>query len=258
MLCVSVGSRKSCSCDPGRHGADHRSVRVSILRLGKGHVLNSASDNFVSSFPADRPARPLDYWLSAELARASPPLAPSRLRQLADTQGTVAAAWSSAIAAGPVLALTGGVSSVLSGDLVWVWVLGLMGVALLVLGLVSWRRVRATLPMTDRLLITRGPGSARGAIVLVSGLAVVVGGVLATAWPVGAARGTATLVALICAYLLIVALLVACILVPATVMGRARSSFRRRIRENPELRSAVEDDLATWRDPHGNAGYGPL
>jgi hypothetical protein len=58
-------------------------------------------------FPADLPAHSLDHWLSPELARVSPPNAPSRLRQLADAQGTLAAGWSSAIAGGPVLALTG-------------------------------------------------------------------------------------------------------------------------------------------------------
>jgi hypothetical protein len=60
------------------------------------------------------------------------------------------------------------------------------------------------------------------------------------------------------AYLLIVLFLVACIVVPSVVMGRARQSFRRRVQSDPVLRTAVEGDLATWRDPYGNAGYGPL
>jgi hypothetical protein len=244
---------------PGEHRTPPASSNAHLIRRpSQGHLVNTANDNSASSFPADQPARPPDHWLSAELARASPPLAPSRLRQLADTQGTVAAAWSSAIAAGPVLALAGGVISAMSGSPVWALVLGLMGAALLVLGLFSWKRVRATLPKTNGLLVTRGPGSTRGGIVMVSVLAAVLGGFLATTWPAGAARGTATLVALICAYLLTVALLVACILVPSTVMGRARSSFRRRVPENPDPRRAVEDDLATWRDAPGNAGHGPL
>lgn len=169
-----------------------------------------------------------------------------------------AAAWSSAIAAGPVLALTGGVISSVSGSPAWVLVLGLLGAALLVGGLVCWRRVRATLPDAGRLLITRGPGSARGGIMMVSVLAAVMGGLLAPTWSSAAAQGTATLLAVLGAYLLTVALLVACILVPSVVLGRARSSFRRRIQENPGLRAAVEEDLLTWRDPYGNAGYGPL
>ncbi len=42
------------------------------------------------------------------------------------------------------------------------------------------------------------------------------------------------------------------------------SSFRaalllfEQVQEDPAFRKAVEEDLATWRDPYGNAGYGPL
>ena len=193
-----------------------------------------------------------------ELARVSPANAPSRLRQLADAQGTLAAGWSSAIAGGPVLALAGAFFSAMSGNPAAVLVLGALGAALLVLGLFSWKRVRATLPNTDRLLITRGPGSARGGIVTTSVMAAIVGGILSAFLPAAAARGNATVVLLAGAYLLILALLVACILVPSAVLGRARQSFRQRVASDPALRRAVEEDLATWRDPHGNAGYGPL
>lgn len=209
-------------------------------------------------FPADESTHPLDYWLSPELARISPPSAPSRLRQLADAQGALAAAWSSAIGCGPVLILAGGFVSVTSGNPAGAQVLGMMGAALAVLGVVSWKRVRATLPNTDRLLISRGPGSARGGIMMVSLLATILAGILATALPETASREAATVVGMIGAYLLTVLFLVACILVPSVVMGRARQSFRRRVQADPVLRTAVEADLATWRDPYGNAGYGPL
>jgi hypothetical protein len=209
-------------------------------------------------FPASVPAHTLDHCLSPELARVSPPNAPSRLRQLADAQGTLAAGWSSAIAGGPVLALAGAFFSAMSGNPAAVLVLGPLGAALMMLGLSSWKRVRASLPNTNKTLITRGPGSARGGVVMVSVLAVVLGWILSTFLSSAAARGNATAVTVVGAFLLILALLVACILVPSVVMGRARQSFRRRLRENPVLRAAVEDDLASWRDPYGNAGYGPL
>ncbi|WP_235500078.1 hypothetical protein [Arthrobacter sp. Leaf69] len=134
-------------------------------------------------FPAGQTAHTLDYWTSPELARVSPPNAPSRLRQLADAQGTLTAAWSSAIGSGPLLLLAGGFVSAMSGNPAWVLILGLPGVALTVLGLVSWKRVRATLPNTKRLLIARGPGSARGGVMMVSVLALILGGLLATALP---------------------------------------------------------------------------
>ncbi|MDQ0663573.1 MFS family permease [Arthrobacter ulcerisalmonis] len=209
-------------------------------------------------FPAGLPAHSLDHWLSPELARISPPNAPSRLRQLADAQGTLAAGWSSAIAGGPVLALAGAFFSFTTGIPAAVLVLGPLGAALLVLGLASWRRVRATLPNTDRLLISRGPGSARGGVGMVSVLAVALGGILSMYLPSVTAKGNGAATTLVGAFVLILALLVACIVVPSTVMGRARQSFRLRVQANPELRSAVEQDLAVWRDPYGNAGYGPL
>ncbi|WP_457950817.1 hypothetical protein ACTAQI_09845 [Pseudarthrobacter sp. alpha12b] len=211
-----------------------------------------------SPFPAGAPVHSLDHWLSPELAQASPPNAPSRLRQLADAQGTLAAGWSSAIAGGPVLAIAGAFFSAMYGNPAAVLVLGPLGGALMLLGLSSWKRVRATLPNTDRILISRGPGSARGGIAMVSLLAVALGGILSVYLPSAAAKGDGTATTLVGGFVLILALLVACIVIPSTVMGRARQSFRLRVQANPGLRRAVEEDLAVWHDPYGNTGYGPL
>lgn len=207
-------------------------------------------------WPAEQPVHPLKYWLSPELSRISPPEAPSRLRELADAQGTLAAAWSGAIGGGAFLVLTGVFITGLSGRPAWVIALGLAGAALSALGLASWRRARRTLPDTRRKLITRGPGSVRGGIVTFVVMDAVVGAIFIIGSPSAAANGTAGTV--LGAYLLVTALLTVCILVPSVVMGRARTSFRQRIQTNPSLRAAVERDLATWRDPYGNAGYGPL
>jgi hypothetical protein len=112
-------------------------------------------------FPVAGPVHPLDYWLSPELARISPSGAPSRLRQLADAQGARAAAWSSAVSGGILMVLTGVFFSAITGNLVVILTLGPLGAALTILGLFSWNRVRASLPDTNRLLISRGPGSVR-------------------------------------------------------------------------------------------------
>jgi hypothetical protein len=205
---------------------------------------------------AVQPTHPLEYWLSQDLVKDSPPEAPSRLRQLADAQGTLAAAWSSAISGGPVLALAGGYGSALSGNPAVVIVLGLIGVALTAVGVLFWKRVHTRLPDTSKSLVTRGPGSARSGITTMAVFAGLTGAGLAADFPAAAERGTT--IALIGAYLLIVALLAACILAPSAVMGRARQSFRRRVQTDPHLRAAVEQDLATWRDSSGTAGYGPL
>lgn len=203
-----------------------------------------------------QPAHPLDYWLSTELARVSPPEAPSRLRQLADAQGTRAAAWSAAAGAGPVAVLTGAYLAVVTGSAVWLLVFALVGVALAWTGVVLWRRALRTLPVDGRVLISRGPGNARGGIVMVGALSAIMGAIVAVDFPRAAAIGNGF--ALVGAYLLLVALLIAWIIVPAAVQGRARESFRRRLHTDMGLREAAERDLATWRDPHGRATYGPL
>ena len=56
----------------------------------------------------------------------------------------------------------------------------------------------------------------------------------------------------------IVCLLVVGIIVPATIAGRSRESLRRKAATDPHFRALLEQDLVTWRDPYGNAGYGPL
>lgn len=208
--------------------------------------------------PSQQPSHPLDYWLDPELARVSPPNAPSRLRQLADTQGTLSAAWSSAIGTGPVLILAGAFITVMTGALAAVLVLGILGAVVLVLGLIFWKRVRSALPDTSRTLISRGPGSARGGLLMAGFLALVLGGVLATMAPGMASRGAATVTGLVGAYVLFVLVLTACIVVPSAIQGRARESFRKRATTDPALRSLLEQDVATWRDPVGNASYGPL
>jgi len=209
-------------------------------------------------FAADQSMHPLEYWISPELARISPPAAPSRLRELADTQGAHAAAWSSAIGAGPVILAAGALATAMTGNPAAVILLGSLGAALTALGVISLKRVRAALPNTRGALITRGPGSARGGILTLAVLALILGGILAVALPGISARGGAALTAVIGAYALLVAFLAACIAVPAAVTGRARESFRRRVQADPNLRAAVEDDLATWQDPRGNGSYGPL
>jgi len=209
-------------------------------------------------FPADTPVHSLDYWLSAELARISPPDTPSRLRQLADAQGTLAAGRSGAIAGGPVLALAGAFTSVMSGNPAAALVLVPLGTVLMVPGLFGWKRVRSALPRTDKVLITRGPGSARGGIGMVLFLAAITGAFIFPALSSTAAKGAGEVTVLVGIYVLMLALLVACIIVPSAVLGRARQSFRLRVQADPLLRRAVEEDLAVWRDPYGNAAYGPL
>lgn len=205
------------------------------------------------------PAHSLDYWMSPELAAITPSATTSRLRQLADGQAARAAGWSVAIGLGPLLIATGLFASVVSDRLPWALAMGPVGAGLTVLGTWSFRRVRARVPDTSRIVAVRGPGSATQGIVMVLVVAGIVGGLGASELATGGPRTTPDPVLLIGAYAIFVAFLVVSLAVPGAVLRRSRPSFRRRVATDPVLRTAVEQDLATWRDRSGRAtGYGPL
>ncbi|WP_427889465.1 hypothetical protein ACQHIV_39480 [Kribbella sp. GL6] len=205
--------------------------------------------------PADPPGRPLEYWLSPDLARPVPPELPSRLRELADTQGTLTAAWGAGIGAGAVFVLAGIFVAALGGGLAPLVVLGVLGATLVVLGVLGCRRVGSRLPDTTRTLIARGPGSARGGLSMLAFFGVALGAGVASVAP---GQGKSMLTALIGTYVLIMLFLTACIVVPATIMGRSRETFRRKATNDTGFRALLEQDLVTWRPPVGNASYGPL
>lgn len=208
-------------------------------------------------FPAHSgPDHPLDYWLSSELARLSPPEARSRLRELADAQGALTAAWSAGAGAGAVFILTAIFITVMDGGVVPLIALGILGAGLLVAGLLGRQRVRSRLPRTKRTLITRGPGSGRGGISMLVFFGVVLGAVFGYGAITSGSRATST--AMIGAYILFMLFLAACVVVPSTIMGRSRESFRRKAQSDPRFRELLEEDLLTWRDPLGKASYGPL
>lgn len=133
-------------------------------------------DHLGRSSHSSLPERPLEYWISPDLARPSDPEARSRLRELADTRGAVTAARERR--SGPArFSFSPGSSSpswAEASDLrppsesserdSWFSMLGC-------------RRLRSRLPNTRRTLITRGPGSTRGGISMIAFFAVVPGAV---------------------------------------------------------------------------------
>ncbi|MEV5541020.1 hypothetical protein AB0L13_29630 [Saccharopolyspora shandongensis] len=114
--------------------------------------------------PFSPPERPLEYWLSSELARVSPENARSRLREIAGARGTYMGAWAAGIGTGAELILLGVFLGLLLGALAPALALGLPGAALVVLCTVFYVRVRDRLPNTSRAIIHRGPGSLRQAL----------------------------------------------------------------------------------------------
>jgi hypothetical protein len=45
---------------------------------------------------------------------------------------------------------------------------------------------------------------------------------------------------------------------PRNHLGPFQGSLRRKAANDPHFRALLEQDLATWHDPYGDAGYGPL
>ncbi len=208
--------------------------------------------------PLPRAARPLDYWLSTELAAITPAGARSRLREIADARGSYMGAWAAGIGMGAVLILLGVVLAIWLGTLVPVPSLGLPGAAITVLCCVCYARVRDRLPRTSRLIVNRGPGSLRGALSFAGFILVAFIGLFAFTAKPSTWQDPAALLTLAAVLTFMGCLLVVGIIVPATIAGRSRESLRRKAAADPHFRALLEEDLATWRDPYGDAGYGPL
>ncbi|MFJ4168211.1 hypothetical protein ACIPY3_01750 [Paenarthrobacter sp. NPDC089714] len=205
--------------------------------------------------PSDRP---LDYWLSPELAAVTPAGARSRLREIAGARGSYMGAWAAGVGIGTVLVLMGVLLAVRLGTFVLLPSLSLPGAALAVLCGVFYARVRDRLPRTDRALVNRGPGNLRGALSFVAFILIVFIGLFAFTAKPSTWQDPGVLLTLAMVLAFVVCLLVGAIIVPATIMGRSRESLRRKAATDPRFRALLEQDLVTWRDPYGNAGYGPL
>ncbi|MDI2037276.1 hypothetical protein [Paenarthrobacter nitroguajacolicus] len=202
--------------------------------------------------------RPLDYWLSSELSAITPADARSRLREIAGARGAYMGAWAAGIGVGIILVLFGAVLALQLGTIALLPALGVPGAAIAVPCGVFYVRVRDRLPRTSRALVNRGPGSLRGALSFVAFILVLFIGLFAFTAKPSTWQDPALLLTLATVLAFMVCLLLAAIIVPATIVGRSRDSLRRKAANDPRFRALLEQDLATWRDPYGNAGYGPL
>ncbi|WP_136017940.1 hypothetical protein [Arthrobacter silvisoli] len=180
------------------------------------------------------------------------------MREIAGARGAYMGAWAGGIGIGTILVLFGVLLAVRLGTFVPVPALGIPGVAIAVLCGLFYVRVRDRLPRASRALINRGPGNLWGALSFVGFILVVFVGLFAFMAGPSTWQDPTLLLTLAAVLAFIISLLVAAVIVPATIMGRARESLRRKAANDPQFRALLEQDLATWRDPYGNAGYGPL
>ncbi|MBT2585905.1 hypothetical protein [Arthrobacter sp. ISL-95] len=208
--------------------------------------------------PLSHPARPLDYWLSPELSAITPANARSRLREIASARGSYMGAWAAGIGIGAALILLGALLALRLGTFLTVPSLSLPGAVIAGLCGFFYVRVRDRLPKSSRALVNRGPGSLRGALSFMGFIVIVFIGLFALTAKPSTWQDPAQLLTLATVLVFIICLLVAAIIVPATILGRSRESLRRKAADDPHFRALLEQDLATWRDPYGEAGYGPL
>ncbi|MEU3657405.1 hypothetical protein AB0E67_32445 [Streptomyces sp. NPDC032161] len=167
-------------------------------------------------------------------------------------------AWAAGIGTGAELILLGVFLSLRLGALAPALALGLPGAALVVLCRVFYVRVRDRLPSTGRPTSHRGPGGPRQALSFLGFVLFVFIAVFALTAKPATWQDSSRLLTLAVILAFVIGLIVAAIVVPATIMGRARESLRRKAQRDARFRALLEEDLATWHDPVGNASYGPL
>lgn len=166
--------------------------------------------------------------------------------------------WAAGIGIGAVLVLLGILLALRLGTFVTVPSLSLPGAVIAMLCCAFYVRVRDRLPKTSRALVNRGPGSLRGALSFMGFIVIVFIGLFALTAKPSTWQDPSQVLTLAMVLVFLICLLVAAIMVPATILGRSRESLRRKAANDPHFRALLEQDLATWRDPYGDAGYGPL
>ncbi|MFF4082691.1 hypothetical protein ACFYZN_25255 [Streptomyces sp. NPDC001777] len=208
--------------------------------------------------PFSPPERPLEYWLSPELSRVSPEDTRSRLREIAGARDAYMGAWAAGIGMGAELILLGVFLGLQLDTPAPTLGFGIPGFALAVFCNVFYVRIRDRVPRTGRSVSHRGPGSLRQALSFVGFILFAFIAVFAFAAKPAPWQDPSRLLPLAMTLVFVIGLMVAAIVVPATIMGRARESLRRKAMNDPRFRDLLEQDLLTWRDPVGNASYGLL
>lgn len=205
------------------------------------------------------PRHELAYWLDERIASAVPVLTGTALRSMAQNHGARRGACSVPIGLGAALALAS-VTNLLTSTtapIVGLW-MGLLAMALLVLGRFLWRRFACTTPKDRYLSPGRGSTSIRGGLILL----VILGApicamahmLLATQLD-GSARGLGAYAGY---QMALVIGLASAFFLPGYFAQHARRDLRRLIESNPGTRAELEDLSLSWVDPVGTTPFGPL
>lgn len=214
--------------------------------------------NYYTPYPAT-PGQPLDYWLSSDMARMSPPTTPSALRDMAWTYGQYRGLAGACTGIGACLFAGGILAAALMTGVPGLWIsLLLCGLALAVTGVLV-RRLK--LPKIAHL---PPPGTSRGPEVVSSGLGLAIFLGVATGTPLvfllsgWLSQGPGPAFAFFAVMVLFVLGMASAFVVPPYFAQYARRDFRRYIDNTPALRGELEIMSLNWRDPQANRSFGPL
>ncbi len=205
------------------------------------------------------PRHELSYWLDPRTASAVPVLTGTALRSMAQNHGARRGACSVPIGLGAAIGLAS-VTNLLTSTtppVPGLW-MGLLAVALLVLGRFLWRRVACATPKARYLSPGRGSTSIRGGLILLVVIGVpfcAMAHILLAGQLDGSARGLGAYAGYQLALVLGV---VSVFFLPGYFAQHARRDLRRLIESNPGIRSELEDLSLSWVDPVGTEPFGPL
>ena len=200
---------------------------------------------------------PLDYWLSRDVARATPEGTQSVLRNMAWNQGQWRGLAVACGGSGAALLAAALLILILGGPAVGIVLFAVAGLGLLGGAVLALQKLRGV-PRIKAVMQSRAPGKFSSGLGLAAFLAVVFGiGLFPVVAPL-LQGGPLQVLAFVAAYALMLVVVVSLFAVPAFFSEHAREHFRRRIDADPQLRRYLEEMALTWQDNQGGRSFGPL
>lgn len=205
----------------------------------------------VSPYPPAT-SRTLEQWLDPAYAAQVSAEVQTRLRDIADAQAMRRALWAAFLSLGVSAMLFATVVFSLNGNrgmLTW----AVVGAVLVLVSVPMMRRSRSRIPRPGAILTTRGAGSLGGGLRAAGAIFLAINVFLL---PATVLNGR--LISVVFIELGVLLLLASAFVVPAAVIGGARSSLRRTAQRDPRMQEALEGERLAWTPTPGVPMFGPL
>lgn len=205
------------------------------------------------------PKHELRYWLDPRTTDVVGSVADSALRTMAQSYGARRGAAGASIGLGIALALAA-VTNLLTANaapLPALW-LGLAAVALLVLGRISWRRIKSAAPPVRNVATGRASTSLAGGWILGTVLAIVMCLVAHLVLQIQLDSTARGFIAYAGYQLAVATSMLSVFMLPGYFSHHARRDLRRLIDSDPRVRTGLEALSLSWVDPVGTRSFGPL